>query len=31
MGSVFGALQRAPHPHCARPQTLKILNIGFAY
>jgi hypothetical protein len=22
MGSGFGALQRAPHPHCARLQTL---------
>ena len=29
-GSGFGALQRAPHPHCARLQTLKILNVGFA-
>ena len=31
MGSGLGALQRAPNPHCPRLQTLKILNVGFAY
>jgi len=28
--SGFGALERAPHPHCARPQTLRVCLLGLA-
>ena len=30
-GSGFGALQRAPKPHCPRPANLQSLNRRFAY